>query len=146
MAAADYDIQDRMGGRNVAMDSRRFTRRFRFDCAANNLAGTKSYSFHVPGKNEVIDKVTVVERTAAGTTATVDVGDEADPNGWVAAANVNGTANALAVPGAAAAYRALTTAQGVLYDGIKDLRVTPSATLSAAVFDVVVEGFSIDNT
>lgn len=69
---------------------------------------------------------------AEGAAATIDMGDEVDPNGFIAAANVNlATTDAIG----AGAF-AIQTTGGKYYAAADTLDIIPSATLGLASFEV----------
>ena len=80
----------------------------------------------------VVTSVRTRVLTAEGGAVTLDVGDEVDPNGWVAATNGNAAANVLIGAGAFAA-------NGKQYDAADTLDLIPSADLDAAKVHVSAE-------
>src|SRR3990172_4444002 len=97
MAAATFDGKDQVAeGRS--QNSRRVELHYSIDTNTigdgTGLVAAETVEFAVLPAGYVHERLDVILRTAEGAAATVDIGTEADPDGFMDGGNVNGTANA----------------------------------------------------
>lgn len=138
MAAATYDLI-RTLGQYPTMSDQGFTLIKTLDTATHNIGLGESADILVtPQEQSLVTRVTAVLLTAEGGAATVDIGDEADPDGWVDGGNANGTAGAVIAKAGTEAY-----AGGKVYAAGTPLRLTAVAALDAAKIMIVVEGVTL---
>lgn len=105
MAAATFDAKNQVD-QGRAQTSGRVEINFKVDFAkigdGTGLAATEDAEIGVLPAGYVHERLDAVLRKAEGEVATMDVGVEADDNGFGVTMNVNGTINAEIAPGAAA--------------------------------------------
>lgn len=138
MADATYNLIRQLG-QYGAMTPRVFTITKIVDAAENNIGAGESADFcNTPAKC-VVTRVTAVELTAEGGTLTVDIGDEADPDGYLDGGNANVTAPALIAKAGTEAY-----AGGKYYASETPLRIVCVNAADAAKIAITVEGYTLD--
>lgn len=143
MAAATRDIQALTSPWRVSQFSRDFQHVVKVNLAkvasgSGSGAGETNDFYTTPPKCLVHD-VALIVRTAGGGTLTIDVGDEADPDGWLDGVNGNATADTRPALAGTEAYRALT-ALGKYYHTATPLRLTTVNANAVGVFDLIIRG------
>ncbi len=103
-----------------------------FSADGFNVAAADEVEALILPAGAVVTAVLVETLTAEGGVATVDVGNVADPNGWVAAADANAAANVIKGAGAYAA-------NGLRVSLSETLDIIPSADLDTAVLYISAE-------
>lgn len=146
MAAATRDIQTLTAPWRVSQTSRDFQHVVTVDLSqvasgSGSGAGETNDFYKTPALS-LIHSVDLIVRTAGGATLTLDVGDEADPDGWLDGVNGNATANTRPALAGTEAYRALTAA-GKYYHAATPLRLTTVNANAVGVFDLVIRGTMI---
>jgi hypothetical protein len=138
MAAADFELV-RALGQYPRMTDGAFTLIQDIDFAEHNIGAGESADFMVtPQEPVLLDNVVAYLITAEGGTLTIDIGDEANPDGWLDGGDANGTPGALIATGTAVAY-----AGPKLYAAGTPLRITCANAADAGKVRVVAWGRSI---
>lgn len=142
MAAATFSALNQIPqGRQQA--TRRVEYHYRVDFNVHGdgtgLASTESMAIGELPAGYVHERLDAVLRTAEGTAATLDVGTEADADGFLDGGSMNGTANARVAMAGTEAFSA-----GTYFHTATEIRVTcPSggATLDDAIADLCFVGY-----
>jgi hypothetical protein len=138
MADATYNLI-RPLGQYGAQTPRHFTITKIVDTADSNIGAGESADFCNTPATAVVTSVTAVELTAEGGTLTVDIGDEADPDGYLDGGNANVTAPAVIAKAGTEAY-----AGGKYYATATPLRIVCVNAADAAKIAITVEGYTLD--
>jgi hypothetical protein len=140
MAAATYDLKSTIGA-NRAASSRAFESKFIVDASVvdggDGFGVGESAEFCEVPAGALVTGVSVISRTAAGDTCTIDVGDEADPDGFLDGGDAESTADTLI---ALAGTEAYVAAGGKFFSADTGLRITVVNANAAAVIEIVVRG------
>jgi len=145
MAAATFDITKQVAqGRQQT--GRRVELNYKLPFAtlgdATGLVAGEDAEFATLPAGYVHERLDSVIRTAEGEVATVDIGTEADDNGFLDGGNINGAANSSIALAGTEAF-----APGTYFHTNTPVRVkTPAAaaTLNVAVLDVTFVGYMRD--
>lgn len=144
MAAATRDIQSLTCPWRVSMTSRDFQHVVRVDlsqvASGSGSGAGESNEFYTTPPECFVHSVETVVRTPGGATLTMDIGDEADTDGWADGINGNSTANTRPALAGTEAYRA---ALGKYYHAATPLRLTTVNANAVGVFDIVIRGTAI---
>jgi hypothetical protein len=138
MAAATFNLIEALG-QYGGMTPRDFTFTKIVDFAAHNSGVGESSDFVNTPEKSVVTRVDGLLLTAEGGVATLDIGDEADPDGWIDGANANGTAGALIAKAGTEAYAA-----GKYYATATPLRIVTVAACDVAKVAITVSGYTLD--
>jgi hypothetical protein len=142
MAAADHDIKALVGV-NRAQSARDILWRKRVDATeidgGSGAGAGESAEFVTVPAGTVVTGVDSILRTAEGATQTIDIGDETDPDGWLDGGNANGTPDALIAKAGTEAY------SEKLYSSDTGLRMTFVNACDAAVVDVCIRGYTVED-
>ncbi len=112
-----------------------------FSVTANNMVATDICTiFNIP-LGFFMTACGVRVDTAQGATATATFGDGADPNGWMATADLNGAVDTYVASLPGDAYPALG---GKYYTAADTFDLVAGHTLDAAIITVWAEGFIIE--
>lgn len=139
MAAATRDGRATWKAHLVGMTPADFCHVVRVDFSALNSGEGESNDFYLTPPKCLIHSARPVVVTAEGGTLTVDIGDEADADGFADGVNGNATAGTMPALAGTEAYLA-ATAEGRYYASATKLRITTVAAADAAVLDVIVRG------
>ena len=132
-----FDLKPQVG-QTREQSSRAFEFKKTIDFSEQNLGAGDDGAFITMDEGSVVTDVYSRIVTAEGGVATFNVGDAADPNGFIAAANANSAANTLVHGGGAYA------SNGKLYAAATDLSIAAIAAMDTAVVEVIVKGYMID--
>lgn len=145
MAAATFVVKNQVP-QGRAQLPRRVEFHYRLDFSVlgdgTGLAATEDAEFADLPAGYVHERLDAVLRTAQGVAATVDIGSEATPNGFLDGGNVNGNANAAVALAGTEAF-----APGTYFHVNTPVRAAcpaAAATLDAAVLDVTFVGYLHD--
>jgi len=147
MAAPTFDATDQVAqGRQQT--SRRVELHYHIDFNTigdgTGLVAAETAGFGTLPAGYVHERLDAVLRTAEGGAATLDVGTEADPDGFLDGGDVNGTPNAkIALAGTEA------LGAGTYFHANTPVRLGPpaaAATLDDAIADLTFVGYLIDTT
>lgn len=141
----DFDVKD-LVGKNRQQTARRveWTKRLDFSELPDGtgLAAEETMAFMTLPAGYVHERCDPVLRTAEGEAATLDIGTEADPDGFVDGGNVNGNANEAVALAGTEALKA-----GTYFHTDTDVIIGPpaaAATVNVAVLDVTFVGYMIE--
>lgn len=144
MADATRDIQSLTYPWLVSQTSRDFQHVVEVDlsqvASGSGSGAGETNDFYTTPPQCFIDQIDCVIVTAGGATLTLDVGDEADPDGWADGINGNGTANTRPAFAGTEAYLA---AKGKYYHTATKLRLTTVNANAVGKFRFVIRGTSI---
>lgn len=149
MAAATFDLKGTNGCLLQPQTVRAFEHSVDVD-AATVAAGVgfgagESAEFYTTPAGALVTALEAYVLTAAGGTETIDIGDEADPDGWLDGGNANGTAGTRIAQAGTEAYRVLA-AQGKYYAAATGLRLTSVNANAVMKVRVVIRGTMVDLT
>jgi len=145
MAAATFDGKDQVPqGRQ--QNARRVELHYHIDTNiigdGTGLVAAETVEFGMLPAGYVHERLDGILRTAEGAAATVDIGTEADPDGFMDGGNVNGTPNAKIALAGTEAF-----APGTYFHANTPVRLGPpggAATLDDCIFDVTFVGYMVD--
>lgn len=145
MVAALFDTKNQVNQGRQQL-TRRVELHYRLDFNTlgdgTGLAATEDAEFAVLPAGYVHERLDPVLRTAEGVAATLDIGTEADPDGFGDGLNVNGTPNARVALAGTEAF-----APGTYFHTNTPVRATcptAAATLDDAILDLTFVGYMVD--
>jgi hypothetical protein len=139
MADPTRDIRAASFSHLTEKSPRDFTEVVRVDFSANNSGAGESNDFYQSPPGCISDSIRPIVVTAEGGTLTVDIGPEANPDGFVDGADGNATAGTMPALAGTEAYLAATAA-GLYCATATKIRITTVDAADAAVLDIVVRG------
>lgn len=143
MAAATRDIQSLTQPWLVSMTNKVFTHVVDVDlskvAAGSGSGAGETNDFYTTPPTCIVHRVDALIVTAGGATLTLDVGDEADPDGWLDGINGNGSANTRPALAGTEAYLALTSG-GKYYHTATPLRLTTVNANAVGKFRFIIRG------
>lgn len=147
MAAATFNAISQVKGLSQPQHTRRRELVYLVDFNTlgdgTGLAATEDAAIGILPAGYVHERCDVILRTAEGTAATLDIGTEANDDGFLDGGSMNGTPDARVAPAGSEAFVA-----GTYFHADTELRVkTPSgaATLDDAVIEIRMVGYMAED-